>query len=63
MLETGFKAGACYPLTVSVLKDGVLEGDETFTLSASDTSSSALPSSDNGATTLITITDDDSACK
>ena len=62
-MEAGFKPGACSPLTLSVIKDGVLESDETVQLSATDTSSRAIPSSNNGATTLITITDDDSACE
>ena len=63
LMEAGFKPGACSPLTLSVIKDGVLESDETVQLSATDTSSRAIPSSNNGATTLITITDDDSACE
>ena len=63
MMEAGFKAGACSQLSLSIIKDGVLESDETFQLSAADLSSHAMPSSTNGETTLITITDDDSACE
>ena len=62
-LESGFAAGTCIPLVLTVIKDGVLESDETLQLSASDASSHAMPSSDHGGTTLITIVDDDSACK
>ena len=61
LLEVGFKAGTCSPFTLSVVKDGVLESDETLQLSAADTSSLATPSSANGGTALIT--DDDSACE
>ena len=63
LMETGFKAGACLPLTLSLIKDGVLESDETLQLSATDSNSRAIPSSTNGGAALITITDDDSACK
>ena len=63
MMEAGFKAGTCSQLSLSIIKDGVLESDETFQLSAADLSSHAMPSSTNGATALITITDDDSACE
>lgn len=62
-MESGFMAGACVLLTVSVIKDGILESDETFLLSTSDTSNHAMASSRNGGTTLITIVDDDSACE
>ena len=62
-LESGFAAGTCIPLVLTVIKDGVLESDETLQLSASDASSHAMPSSDNGGTTLITVIDDDSTCK
>ena len=63
MMEAGFKAGACSQLSLSIIKDGVLESDETFHLTAADLNSHAMPSSTNGATALITITDDDSACE
>ena len=62
-MEPGFKAGTCSPLTLSVIKDGVLESDETLQLSATDTDSRAIPSSTNGGAALVTITDDDSACE
>ena len=41
----------------------MLESDETFQLSATDTSRHAMASSNNGGTALITIYDDDSACE
>ena len=63
MMKAGFMAGTCSQLSLSIIKDGVLESDETFQLSAADLSSHAMPSSTNGATALITITDDDSACE
>ena len=63
LLESGFTAGACVPLIVGIIKDGVLESDETFQLSATDTSRHAIASSNNGGTALITIDDDDSACE
>ena len=63
VMESGFVAGACVSLTVSVVKDGVLESDETLQLSASDGSDHAMPSSTNGGTALVTIVDDDSACE
>ena len=62
-MEPGFKAGTCSPLTLSVIKDRVLESDETLQLSATDTNSRAIPSSTNGGAALVTITDDDSACE
>ena len=61
-MESGFTAGACTPLVVSVIKDGVLESDETLQLQT-DASGPTLSSSSNGGTTLITIIDDDSACE
>ena len=62
LMESGFTAGACTPLIVSVIKDGTLESDETFQL-LTDASGPVLPSSRNGGTTHITIVDDDSACE
>ena len=62
LMESGFAAGACTPLIVSVLKDGVLETDETFHL-LTDASGPAMPSSNNGGITRITIVDDDSTCE
>ena len=62
LMESGFTAGACTPLVLSVIKDGVLESDETFQL-LTDATGPAMPSSINGGTTRITIVDDDSACE
>ena len=62
LMESGFTAGACTPLILSVIKDGVLESDETFQL-LTDASGPAIPSSSNGGTTRITIVDDDSTCE
>ena len=62
LMESGFTAGECTPLIVSIIKDGVLESDETFQLST-DATGSAMPSSSNGGTTRITIVDDDSPCE
>lgn len=62
-MESGFAAGTCVPLTISIIKDGVLESDETFQLSASDASSRAMASSSNGGIAVLTIVDDDSACE
>ena len=62
LMESGFTAGACTPLIVSIIKDGVLESDETFQL-LTDTTGPAMPSSTNGGTTRITIVDDDSTCE
>ena len=61
-MESGFTAGSCSPLILSVIKDGVLESDETFQL-LTDASGPAVPSPNNGGTTRITIVDDDSACE
>lgn len=63
MMESGFTAGVCTSLTVSIIKDGVLESDETFQLSATDSIINAMPSSTNGGTVLVTIVDDDSECE
>jgi hypothetical protein len=62
LMESGFTAGACTPLIVSIIKDGVLESDETFQL-LTDAIGPAMPSSSNGGTTRITIVDDDSICQ
>lgn len=62
-MESGFTPGTCQSLILSVVKDGVLESDETLQLSTSTVSSHAMASSSNGGTTLITIVDDDSACE
>ena len=63
VMESGFTTGACTSVTVSIIKDGVLEGDETFQLTATDFVTNAMPSSTNGATVLVTIVDDDSPCE
>ena len=62
LMESGFTAGACTPLIVSIIKDGVLESYETFQL-LTDATGPAMSSSSNGGTTRITIVDDDSPCE
>ena len=61
-MKSGFTAGACTPLTLSVIKDGVLESDETLQL-LTDASGPTMPSSSNGGIARIIIIDDDSACE
>ena len=60
-MKSGFTAGTCTPLTLSVIKDGVLESDETLQL-LTDASGPTMPSFGSGGPTRIII-NDDSACE
>ena len=61
LFEGSHGAGACLPVTVTVIKDELLESDEIFQLSASVSTSRAIFFPGGDITTIL-IQDDD-GCK
>ena len=58
LFEGSQGAGVCLPVTVTIIKDDLLESDETFQLSASVSASRALFSPGGDVTTIV-VQDDD----
>ena len=58
LFEGSSETGACLPVRVTIVKDDLLENDETFQLSASISASRVLFSLGGDVTTIV-IQDDD----